>query len=238
MCGRFVLSLDEDGLLRSYVAESRDGAPVWSPTYSVAPSTLAPVVRERVDEDGTIRRVLEPARWGLHPSWAKDKGPRPINARYETVHTNGMFRAPFAGSRVIVPMDGYYEWVPQSDGAKQPYYVHPADGGLLHAAGVAAARKDDEHWTVTFAIITRQAQDAAGQVHDRMPAYLPEDMIGDWLAPGTLGPGDKQDLHSRLGEVSATIAADLVTHPVDRAVNSTRTIDPTDPTLIAPVELP
>jgi putative SOS response-associated peptidase YedK len=238
MCGRFVLAVDEDGLLRSYVAESLDEGPVWFPKYSIAPSTLAPVVREHVDEDGQIRRTLEPARWGLHPSWAKDKGPRPINARYETVHTNGMFRGPFSGARVVVPMNGYYEWVPQADGGKQPYYVHPADGGLLHAAGVAAARKDGEDWTVNFAIITREAKDAAGQVHDRMPAYLPPEMLGEWLAPGALGSEEKADLHARLGEASATIAAHLVTHPVDRQVNSTRRVDPTDPDLIAPVPFP
>lgn len=69
-----------DGLLRSYVATSDDRAAQWEPTYSIAPRTKAPVVREFVDEDGASHRTLELARWGLHPAWAKDKGPRPINA--------------------------------------------------------------------------------------------------------------------------------------------------------------
>src|SRR5699024_6527820 len=81
-----------DGLLRSYVATSDDRAAQWEPTYSIAPRTKAPVVREFVDEDGASHRTLELARWGLHPSWAKDKGPRPINARLETVRRNGRFR--------------------------------------------------------------------------------------------------------------------------------------------------
>ncbi|PWH05346.1 SOS response-associated peptidase [Brachybacterium endophyticum] len=240
MCGRFVLDYDEAGLLHAYVATKADQQERdWSPVFSIAPSTLVPVVREHFDEDGEIQRTLEPARWGLHPSWAKDKGPRPINARYETVPTNGMFRGPFASSRVVVPMTGYYEWVEQEDGSKQPYFVHPKDGGLLNAAGLAAAKKaeDGESWDITFTIITREAKDAAGDVHDRMPAYLPDEQLGEWLAPGKLGPDEKADLHQGLGEVSEQIARTLVTHPVSREVNNARKVDRTDPSLIEPVEL-
>ncbi|UEJ82777.1 SOS response-associated peptidase [Brachybacterium halotolerans subsp. kimchii] len=240
MCGRFVLDFDEAGLLRAYVAtkadqEGRD----WSPVYSIAPSTLVPVVREHYDDEGELQRTLEPARWGLRAAWAKEKGPRPINARYETVTTNGMFRSSFTSQRVVVPMNGYYEWVEQDDGSKQPYYVHPEHGGLLNAAGLAAARKseDGESWDVTFTIITREAKDAAGEVHDRMPAYLPDDMLDEWLAPGKLGDDEKADLHTGLGEVSEEIAKTLVTYPVDRQVNNARRVDRTDPSLIEPVAL-
>lgn len=236
MCGRFVLEIDEAGLLHSYVATKadRDGRD-WTPVYSIAPSTMAPVVREHVDDDGQLQRTVEPARWGLQPSWAKEKGPRPINARYEGVLTNGMFRNAFASQRVVVPMNGYYEWVETQTG-KQPYYVHPREGGLLHAAGLAAARKDGDGWTITFTIITREARDAAGKVHDRMPAYLPDDMLADWLAPGKLEQAEREHLHAELGAASEAIARDLVTYPVDRKVNNTRTVDRTDPTLIEPTE--
>lgn len=235
MCGRFVLEIDEAGLLHAYVATKGGEGRDWEPTYSIAPSTMAPVIREHVDDDGQTVRTVEPARWGLQPAWAKDKGPRPINARYEGVLTNGMFRSAFASQRVVVPMSGYYEWV-ETETGKQPYYVHPEDGGLLHAAGLAAAHQEGDGWAVTFTIITREARDAAGQVHDRMPAYLPEDMLGDWLAPGKLEQTEREHLHAELGEASEAIARDLVTHPVDRKVNSTRSVDRSDPTLIEPVE--
>ena len=167
------------------------------------------------------------------------EGPRPINARYETVTTNGMFRSSFSSQRVVVPMTGYYEWVEQDDGTKQPYFVHPKNSGLLNAAGLSAARKseDGESWDITFTIITREAKDAAGEVHDRMPAYLPGDKLGEWRAPGKLGDDEKADLHRGLGEVSEEIAAALVTYPVSREVNNTRKVDRTDPSLIEPIEL-
>ncbi|HEX7351626.1 SOS response-associated peptidase [Brachybacterium sp.] len=237
MCGRYVLELDTQGMLHSYAIGS-DPAFDWEAVFSIAPRTKAPVVREHYDEDsGEVQRTLELARWGFKPGWAKEKGPRPINARFETAHTNGMFRAGFASSRAVVPMSGYYEWVEMDDG-KQPYFVHADGGELLHAAGLTTAEQNsDGEWDVSFTIITREARDAAGDVHDRMPAFLGDELMGEWLAPGKLEKDEREHLHGVLGEVSEKIAASLVTQPVDRAVNNVRTLDRNDSGLIAPVEL-
>lgn len=237
MCGRYVLEVDAQGLLRSYAAHPAKDLD-WDPVFSIAPRTKAPVVREHHDEDDQLVRALEFARWGFKPVWAKEKGPRPINARFETAHTNGMFRAGFASSRAVVPMTGYYEWVEMDDG-KQPYFVHAKEQGtLLHAAGLTTAEQNgDGGWDVTFTIITRDARDVAGDVHDRMPAFLDEELMGEWLAPGKLEKDEREHLHGALGEVSEKIAASLVTHPVDRAVNNVRALDRSDSGLIAPVEL-
>ncbi|MGO3503010.1 MAG: SOS response-associated peptidase family protein, partial [Brachybacterium tyrofermentans] len=85
--------------------------------------------------------------------------------------------------------------------------------------------------------ITREAKDAAGDVHDRMPAFLDDGLIGEWLAPGKLEKDEREHLHGVLGDVSETVAASLVTHPVDRTVNNVRTLDRSDSGLIAPIEL-
>lgn len=236
MCGRYVLGVDSAGLMRAYAAQPAKAFD-WEPVFSVAPRTKAPVVREHVDDEGELQRTVEFARWGFKPAWAKDKGPRPINARFETAHTNGMFRAGFASSRAVVPMTGYYEWVEMDDG-KQPYFVHATGGELLHAAGLTTAEQNsDGDWNVSFTIITREAKDAAGDVHDRMPAFLDDGLIGEWLAPGKLEKDEREHLHGVLGDVSETVAASLVTHPVDRTVNNVRTLDRSDSGLIAPIEL-
>lgn len=232
MCGRFTLAFDGDGLLRSYVAASRDRAAQWEPTYSIAPRTKAPVVREFID-GGQVHRCLELARWGLHPGWAKDKGPRPINARLETVSTNGMFRGAFSSARAVIPMTGYYEWVEAADGGKDPFFIHHPEGQLLHAAGLTAARKDEaDVWDISFTVITREARDAGGEVHDRMPAFLTEDALEEWLFPGKLEADQKAPLLAQLEAVSSAIAGQLVTRPVDRQVNNVRTVDRSDPSLI------
>lgn len=238
MCGRFVLQFDGDGLIHAYVATKQDRAAEWEPVYSIAPRTKAPVVREFVDEEGELQRSLELARWGLHPSWAKDKGPRPINARLETIATNGMFRGPFSSGRAVVPMTGYYEWVEAEGGGKDPFFIHHPDGELLHAAGLAAASKSEDGggWDVTFTIVTREARDAGGEVHDRMPVFLTNDVVAEWLTPGKLAAEQRDPLLAMIDEVSASVASRLETYAVDRQVNNVRTLDRTDPSLIAPLE--
>jgi len=108
----------------------------------------------------------------------------------------------------------------------------------LHAAGLTAARKseDGEGWDVTFTIVTREARDAGGEVHDRMPVFLTEEAVGEWLAPGKLEAEQKDPLLAMIDEVSATVAGRLETYAVDRQVNNVRTLDRTDPSLIAPLE--
>lgn len=242
MCGRFTLAIDGDGLLRSYVATGRDGVEEWGEVYSVSPRTRAPVVREYFDENGEIHRAAGLARWGFQPAWAKEKGPRPINARFETVAANGMFRGAFTSSRAVVPMTGYFEWV-ETETGKQPYFIHHPDGALLHAAGLTAARKVEDPeggepaWDMSFTIITREARDASGEVHDRMPVFLTEETWPEWIAPGKLDADAKEHLHDLLEDSSTQLATQLVTDPVSRRVNNNRTLTRTDPTLIEPIEL-
>ena len=61
--------------------------------------------------------------------------------------------------------------------------------------------------------------------------------MAEWLAPGKLEMGEREQLHGALGGVSEQIAATLVTHPVDRRVNNVRTVDRRDEGLIAPLIL-
>lgn len=67
-----------------------------------------------------------------------------------------------------------------------------------------------------------KARDAAGEVHDRKWAFLDDGLISEWLAPRKLEEDEREHLHGLLGEASEKIAASLVTHPVNRAVNNVR----------------
>lgn len=234
MCGRFALDDHINTLIEEFVATG-GSYDEWVPAYSIAPTNSAPIVRERVNADGGVVRSLEPASWGFRPSWAQPGGHAPINARLETLTTNGMFRGAFAGQRCLVPMSGYFEWTEESDG-KQPHYIHGST--TLAAAGLYAARKDGDAWTMSFTIATREATDASGQVHDRMPVFIQPAAWADWLnpaKPGTPGGADVGALQSMVNESSLAVAATLQTHAVDRRVNSTRTLDRNDPSLIEPL---
>jgi putative SOS response-associated peptidase YedK len=219
---------ETDDLISAFVAEGGN-ANDWRPAYSVAPTDPAPIVRERI-RAGELVREIDVAAWGLKPGWAKTGGPAPINARLESVASNGMFRGAFAGQRCIVPMTGYYEWEQLADG-KQPHFLH--SDSLLAAAGVYAARKEGDEWKITFTIITREARDASGEIHERMPVFLVPEVWSQWLNPEKLVTPD--ETLAMLDGSSLAVAQTMTSHPVDRKVNSVRTVDPQDATLVEPV---
>lgn len=234
MCGRFALDDHVNELIEEFVATGGDYDD-WVPAFSIAPTNRAPIVRERASSDGAVQRSIDLATWGLRPAWAKPGGPAPINARMETLATNGMFRTAFAGQRCLVPMTGYFEWTEEKDG-KQPHFIHGGGGTpTLAAAGLYAARKDGDSWAMSFTIATREARDAGGALHERMPVFLESDTWGDWLNPakaGTAGGPEASALVALLEESSTAVAKTLESHPVDRRVNNTRAADPRDAGLI------
>jgi putative SOS response-associated peptidase YedK len=216
------------------------------PDYNVAPTVVVPAVFERrVRDSGEVRRRLAPLVWGLVPSWAKDPsiGSRMINARLETVAEKPAFRRAFQLRRCVLPADGFYEWyTPEgtrpagksSKIKKQPFFIHRADGDRLAMAGVyeiwrdpAKDPEDDSAWLRTCSVITTDATDAAGHIHDRMPMVISKDAIDAWLDP------DLTDPKAALELLAVTEADQLEAYPVSTAVNS---VDNNDPSLIKPID--
>ena len=248
MCGRFVSArkrlelLEEFSIERDRVADGPDPEP--DPDYNVAPTRRIYAVMERRPRDAEAEaeqpsaRELRLVRWGLVPSWAKDasSGGRLINARAETVAVKPAFRRAFAKRRCILPADGYYEWqtvTEQGKPRKQPYYIYPKDGGALAFAGVYELWRDEalpaDHeraWLWTAAIITTQATDDVGQIHDRMPMVIAHDHWADWLNPDDSEPGQLQ------ATMRPAMAGGLTSYPVSTAVNSVRN---NGPELIVPL---
>jgi putative SOS response-associated peptidase YedK len=84
-----------------------------------------------------------------------------------------------------VPADGFYEW--RKEGTQRiPYWVHPADGGLLSFAGIwerwSRPGREPRH---TFAILTMQASAEVAEIHDRMPVVIAERDRAAWLDGST-----------------------------------------------------
>lgn len=242
MCGRYASTKSVDDLAVAYQATGAgtgdDFMARWRGAFSIPPTSQAPIVRERVDADGVVGRELELAAWGLKPSWQRDPKARGFhNARLETVAEKPSFRTAFASRRVVVPMDGYYEWV-DTDQGKQPYFIHAIDGGLLSAAGLYEVRKDGAgEWEVTYAVITRTARDAGGEVHDRMPVFLTPDAWVEWIAPGKVDKAQAPGMLSMLDAASEQVAGSLEAYPVSKRVNNVRTASPSDETLVERVEV-
>ncbi|WP_288870896.1 SOS response-associated peptidase [uncultured Microbacterium sp.] len=145
----------------------------------------------------------------------------------------GFWAPAFSAARCIVPMRGYFEWTGEK-GDKTPHFLH--GDGLLSAAGLTWSMElPDGERSRCFVVITREARDASGEVHDRMPAFLTPDTWDPWLTPEKLTGERKVETLAMLEHTSSDVAATIREHVVDRKVNNSRTADATDPSLIEPV---
>lgn len=228
MCGRYAASVDLATLVREFKAESLVSQPLPA-DYNVAPTKEAYLVRE-----GEGGAEIEVARWGLVPSWAKDRtiGQRLINARSETVAERPSFRAAFARRRCLLPADGYYEWyrpTAQVKGAaKQPFFIRPQQRELPWAmAGIYEIWRDptDDSPFESFAIITRPASENLAHIHDRMPVTLSKPQFDVWLESSTSA---EELMHLMAEEPQVMLEA----YPISTKVNSVRN---NGPDLIAPI---
>ena len=216
-----------DDLIQDFVAAGNDFRD-WRPAYSIAPTEVAPVVRERVADTGELVRVVEPAVWDFWPQWQEKakKSRNQFNSRIETLATSGLWKRAFIKNRAVVPMRGYFEWTGPA-GKKDAHFLH-GDLPLLPAAGIYSLRRDDDdQWVITFSVVTREARDASGEIHDRMPVFLTADAIDAWRSPVPLDtPQRVNETLALLRSASDYVAATIDSYRVDRKVNNTRTVDP------------
>ncbi|NJM05556.1 SOS response-associated peptidase [Candidatus Gracilibacteria bacterium] len=177
MCGRYTLKTSGDELARQF--ELAD-VPQLTPRYNIAPTQEVPVVRLRDEQ-----HRLDMMRWGLIPSWAKDRsvGARMINARAETLAEKPSFRTAFRQRRCLVPADGFYEWLTQGK-SKQPYHIHLADSPVFGLAGLWEFwRSPQGEPVLSCTIITTAANELMQPLHDRMPVIIPAAHYTAWLDP-------------------------------------------------------
>ena len=179
MCGRFVQFGSWAELRKTLVLSALPEVP---PNYNVAPTQQVLVARQ---QDGQRAGVL--MRWGLIPSWAKDKKMAQINARADTAAEKPMFRSAFKKRRCLVLANGYYEWSKVGK-EKHPFLYQLKDGRAFGFAGLWETWNGDGAPLDTCTILTTDANELARQVHDRMPVILEGGSVDAWLDPAVEDP--------------------------------------------------
>lgn len=212
MCGRFALYADyEDLLARFDIGETSLDKSSYEADYNVAPSQQIVAIIN----DGEKNR-LGLLRWGLIPSWAKDKkiGYKMINARAETAAEKPSFRHAFKKKRCLIPANAFYEWRKDPTG-KMPMLIHLSSDELFAFAGLW------ESWTApdgeqihSCTILTTQPNALMADIHDRMPVILTKQAESIWLDPTVQDPQVLQEL------IKPYEAEELQAYPVSEAVNS------------------
>ena len=164
MCGRYALSISV-GDLPNPLRERMDAEHQrrYAPRELICPGE--PVLALRRDQTGPESALM---LWGLIPSWSKDptQGPRPINARSETVAEKASFRGAWRHRRCLIPASAFLERgrrFQRVDG--QPFWL----AGLWERwLGSDGSELD------TCTILTTTPNAPVKPLHPRMPVTIPQ----------------------------------------------------------------
>ena len=174
MCGR--INVHDHGAVQALL--NRLGVQIDSsrfvPRYNVAPGA-----RLVVAHGVAPQREVAVVEWGFVPSWARPgQFTRPlINARAETIRTKPSFRRLIKSHRVVIPVNGCYEWRRVS-GTKTPFIIRPAATGAFALAGIQQPLADGPG---PCCVITTAANDKLRSIHSRMPVILAPEAMAEWL---------------------------------------------------------
>jgi putative SOS response-associated peptidase YedK len=216
MCGRFAITLPPEAV-RSYFAFVEQ--PNFPPRYNVAPTQPIPVVTAK-PHTGGLERHFQLVRWGFWPSFMKDPRDFPliINARAEGIEAKPSFRAAIKRRRWIAIADAYYEWRKPPAGmkaAKTPFLIRRRSREPLAFAALGETWSDPNGGEIdTACIITTQANNATGDVHDRMPVILEPENFATWLDCDDVPVEHALDLLQPAAESTLELA------PISTLVNS------------------
>ena len=215
MCGRFTQHHDADSVAARFAVQG--SLLEITPRFNIAPTQ--PVAA--VTAHGPLQeRLLEPLRWGLVPSWARDSaiGNKMINARAETVAEKPAFRTALSRRRCLIPADGFYEW---DRTTRQPYHFRLLGGELFAFAGIW------EEWVSpdgsplrTCALLTTEANTLVAPVHERMPVILRPENEASWLDIAHVRPADLEPFWTPFPE------SEMEKYPVSKRVGSPAVDEP------------
>ena len=187
MCGGYALA-EPTEVLEAVFNVDKVGENLPGPSWNIRPTNNVPIVVDTIDEQGSVVRRLESARWSLIPSWVRGEPPKfsTFNARSEDAASKASWRDAVKSKRCLVPASGYYEWVVE-EGVKSPHYIHSDE--VLAFAGLYSWWRavPEDPWMLTATILTMPTVPELAQIHDRNPVPLPRDYWEQWLNPAEVG---------------------------------------------------
>ena len=209
MCGRKTLTKDTQAIIEELLIDEWDQKDEYNPSFNIAPTQNSPILIY------SNKRKIEQMRWGLIPSWSKNKtiGAKMINARGETLLEKPSFKNLVISKRCVVITDGYFEW--QNIGTvKTPHYFHDPKKNILPMAGLWDEWKSaNGELMKTYTVITTTPKPEYAHIHSRMPVILPHSEIDVWINTRDHSP------KAALGRV-LPYRYELEVYPVSTFVNS------------------
>ncbi|RMX20974.1 SOS response-associated peptidase [Legionella jordanis] len=211
MCGRFALETDLEAIYEQFGIKDTITLPA---SYNIAPTEQALCVKKA--EGGLIALTM---KWGITPWYSRGKA-RPkllINARAESIASKPTFRQSLKYRRCLLIMSGFFEWQDQSKNLKikQPYYFKREDNKLMAVAAVYDnERMTDGKVISSCCLLTTEANETVGKLHDRMPWLLTENQQKQWLLDQVFDEHSLKKMIKERGNIPLSL------YPVTPNVNS------------------
>ena len=165
MCGRYVITnpvVKTEKLVKSAIQVENNE------NYNAHPYQKLPVIKKYKNGN-----TLENLKWGIVPSWAKQKDFKALtNARLETIDEKVSFKKLIQLHRCVAVADGFYEWK-REEKEKTPFYFMRNDKKTIFIAGIY---ENDE-----FCLITEEAKPNVQEIHHRQPVILNETDVNRYL---------------------------------------------------------
>lgn len=215
MCGRYVQARTTVDLRVRFNADVVGDLP--EPSWNIKPTQNVPILLESHKEPGS--RLLTSARWALTPPWSTTLQTRmPLfNARIETVLDKPSFKASAKNRRCVIPATGYYEWTGDK-GSRVPHYIHlPDEPGQeilfagLHSWWREPGAGDGTGWHLTTTMLTMDSYGPMQTIHPRIPVFMSDDMLADWLDPTS---ESVPELYDAVAATSREVGDRLAEHTV------------------------
>jgi len=182
----------------------------FKPSSNVPPTAYTPIMFKSKSDEA---RILQPMMWGIVPPWFKGANPKSHglstnNARLENVKDSKLYSGCLT-KRCVVVCDGFYEWKRDND-VKQPYLIYACQDGhkieevldysqdpdadinqgewngpkLLKMAGLYSVwRGEDGVPVYSYTVLTRESNSVMSWLHHRMPCFLSEEQLEEWMDP-------------------------------------------------------
>lgn len=184
MCSRYSITIKERLALDGYeIPVPKD----FEPNYNLAPTQLGLVLT--ADQPAEAQAM----HFGLIPFWAKDTklNISTLNAKSEEAFEKTTWKPLIEQhKRCLVFADGFYEW-DRSTGNPLPWRFVVKDRKMFSFAGLWSQWKSKDGQVVyrSFSIMTTEANDMVGKIHEkkRMPVILDKQEESLWLSKD-IGP--------------------------------------------------
>lgn len=167
MCGRVNVS-DNEGVRLLLESMGMQTWPTRDPRYNIAPTQTLDVVTLETD------LTLVPMSWGVSMTLPGKKGmvtKRIQNSRDDKVWSSRLWKPLIQSQRVLVPVNGFYEWKRENRKLVAAYHITPANQPAMFFAGIYK-HSGDLSQKPEVSVITTSANNAMSEVHDRMPVIF------------------------------------------------------------------